>query len=500
MINTRQTYNVLVLNGGGIKGLKELIVLNFIEKRLGGDLLKHFDLIAGTSTGGIIAACLAKGMKTDEIMNLYLVHGPKIFDKRFLYKLRKPMYNDEYVNKVLNEYFGDMLFQDLKCDVLIPAYNIQSREFVFFKRNNWTKTCRVQDGVRATMSAQVYFKPHLINGVPYIDGGNGLNNPSEAALKEARKLADDREINVLNLGTGKIEKPINPNAGKLRWLLEMPDMLMTEAEQLVRSSMTYEFDNAHPNENLGKYLFCDAVVQHSSTDMDDASEKNLKNLIRDGHLSYQKVTEELTNFLAWIKKSNIVENNSDELMEAVEKKKFKVDLEKGLRAAQIARSYIGQEEIPKNQGFVNKTFQKLMMAVGFRKGDPWCGHFARLVWKEAGLYHLMVSPSSAILRKASAMDELKPFWVTEPVPGAVAVYRRYSKSKAQATGHIAIVEKVEGFSFTTIDGNTSATKLSREGTVVDDKVHESYDLDADIWRRSNGLRLMGFYLPIVEDK
>lgn len=300
----RTDYNVLVINGGGIKGLKPLIMLTALEERLGGNLLNYFDLISGTSTGGIIAACLAKGMKAKDIMDLYLVHGSKIFKKRFMYKLRKPMFDDKYVNSVLEEYFSEIAFRDLLCDVLIPSYNMQTRDFVFFKRTNFTQNFRVFDGVRATMSAQVYFKPHNINGMPYVDGGNGLNNPAGVALKEARTKANGKKINILNFGTGKLEKPLDPNMGKIKWLLNMPNILMTEAEQLVVSSLQYEFDPTLPSKasDLGTYLFCDSVIQYSSEDMEDASPKNLEALIKDGHLSYQMNTIALTEFITLIKK------------------------------------------------------------------------------------------------------------------------------------------------------------------------------------------------------
>jgi len=179
-------------------------------------------------------------------------------------------------------------------------------------------------------------------------------------------------------------------------------------------------------------------------------------------------------------------------------RKFRVDAEAGKKVVAIARGYIGQKEISGNQGFVNPTFNRKMYGVGFIKGQPWCGWFGKLSWKEGGLFFPMIVPGSAMLIEMSLNPELKPFWVNKPediLPGSMAVFARYKNGVRKSNGHIAVVEKCEDGMLHTVDGNTTGDKQSREGNVVDDK---SFDLKS-AWTRNNGLRLMGIYLPIVED-
>lgn len=302
----KSAYNVLSLNGGGIKGLKSLVQLVQIESRLGGNLLDYFDLISGTSTGGIIAAMLACGYKASDIMKLYTEHGEAIFKKRFLHKMRSQRYDDTYINNLLAFYFGEKELCELKCDVLIPAYNGTTRKFVYFKRTGSTSNWLVRDAVRATMSAQTYFKPFVKDGNMFLDGGNGLNNPSEIALKEAKRICQSGEvINLLSIGTGKVEKPIKKNQWMIGWAKDTVDMLMTESDQLTQEGVDYEYKHKSGSSNLGVYLFCDSVVTHSSVEMDDASKENIEALINDGHISYQNNSQAITEFIQEIKKSRL---------------------------------------------------------------------------------------------------------------------------------------------------------------------------------------------------
>lgn len=296
-----QNYNILVLEGGGIKGLKSLIQLQVIETKLGGNLLEYFDLIAGTSTGAIIAAMLTSGYKTKEIIELYKNEGKNIFKKRFFYKIRNPRYDDSAINNLLDYYFKEERLSDLGCEILIPAYNGTKREFVFFKKTGETCNHLVKDAVRASMSAQIYFEPWMINGDIYLDGGNGINNPSDEALDTSKIKACGKTINLLTIGTGRLEKPLEKNQNIIKWLISSVDVNMIEAAQLVNKKMKYKFDNKEEDSILGVYLYCDSLVRRSSPEMDDASDENIQNLIDDGRMSIQKNMPEVNDFLRVIK-------------------------------------------------------------------------------------------------------------------------------------------------------------------------------------------------------
>lgn len=167
------------------------------------------------------------------------------------------------------------------------------------------------------------------------------------------------------------------------------------------------------------------------------------------------------------------------------------------KIVEIAKSYIGQEEIPGNKGFKDKSFDKKMRKVGFYTGAPWCGFFAMVLYSEAGVSTKLLSASSMrLIEKATKAGN----WHTKPIPGAVAVWATFKKGDRQTTGHIAIVgddinitsvsEKgvpMSGY-FETIEGNTNASG-GREGNVVAEK-QRSFS-----WDRTDGLRLMGFVYP-----
>lgn len=172
----------------------------------------------------------------------------------------------------------------------------------------------------------------------------------------------------------------------------------------------------------------------------------------------------------------------------------------GFEAAKIARKYVGTTEIPGNQGFLNKSFEKSMRGVGFYTGAPWCGFFVKLTWHQAGLTHSFISASSAqqieSTKKGGPMEDN---WHAEPVVGAIAVWAIFRKGKRQKAGHFSLVELIEKSEddstlFRTIDGNSNSDG-SREGKEVAVRNHT---LDERIWKKTEGLRLLGFVWPTSE--
>lgn len=156
--------------------------------------------------------------------------------------------------------------------------------------------------------------------------------------------------------------------------------------------------------------------------------------------------------------------------------------------ADIAKSYIGQDEISGNKGFQDPIFEQKMKAVGFYSGAPWCGFFARLVWKEAGQLLTLISASS---RKCIELATKAGNWHNVPVPGAVVVWASFKNGKRQSTGHIGVVVAVNGDKYDTVEGNTT-DKGGREGITV---AVRNRIITADKWTTTNGLRLMGFIYP-----
>lgn len=110
-------FNILVLDGGGSKGIYSLGILYELEQKLGGTLNNHFKLIYGTSTGSIIASLLALGKSVSEIKQLYLKFIPEIMSQKG--KKNK----SEKLNELADEIYGNLGFSDFKTDVGIVALN-----------------------------------------------------------------------------------------------------------------------------------------------------------------------------------------------------------------------------------------------------------------------------------------------------------------------------------------------------------------------------------------
>jgi patatin-like phospholipase/acyl hydrolase len=220
--------NVLSIDGGGIRGIIPATILTEIEARTGKRISQLFDIIAGTSTGGILALGFVKpkehGSKEPaytgvDMIEMYEKYGNLIFPKRRLSKLGK-IFRSEYpttgLENMLETYFGDARLKDALSTVVVTSYDIENRMAFFFRSSN-AKIARIQESydfpmksvARATSAAPTYFPPAKIpKGVPsaeywnLIDGGVFANNPAMCAYVEALGVNPEAEICVVSLGTG----------------------------------------------------------------------------------------------------------------------------------------------------------------------------------------------------------------------------------------------------------------------------------------------------------
>ena len=138
---------VLAIDGGGIRGLIPALVLAEIERRTGRRTAEMFDLIAGTSTGGILACALSRRgddghpmYSAEDLSQLYISEGPKIFDRSLVKEvtsaggLLDEKYDDAGLNAALETYLGDIRLKEVLADVMLTAYDIHDR-FAFFFRS-----------------------------------------------------------------------------------------------------------------------------------------------------------------------------------------------------------------------------------------------------------------------------------------------------------------------------------------------------------------------------
>ena len=198
MADTTGEYRVLSLDGGGIKGVFAAAILADFEEALGAPLASHFDLVAGTSTGGIIALGLGLGVPASEILRFYEQHGPEIFKAgRGLFgRLSSAKYDVESLRRALVEVFADRRLGEANTRLIIPSTNLETGEVHVFKtahhqRFTHDHKCKVVDVALATAAAPTFFPLHrLLAGMPLIDGGLWANNPMGPAAVEALGVLD----------------------------------------------------------------------------------------------------------------------------------------------------------------------------------------------------------------------------------------------------------------------------------------------------------------------
>ena len=129
-------FQILSLDGGGIKGLFSAAVLTFLEDDLDIKIVDHFDLIVGTSTGGLIALGLGSGLAPKDIVEFYVTQGPNIFPSNpllFLKRYIRRKFDAGPVEDALKSCFGDKRLADSVTRLVIPSYNIGEDHVYLFK-------------------------------------------------------------------------------------------------------------------------------------------------------------------------------------------------------------------------------------------------------------------------------------------------------------------------------------------------------------------------------
>jgi len=220
-LNPTNKRRILSIDGGGILGTFPAAFLAGIEEQLDRPIGEYFDLISGTSTGGIIALGLGMGLSAADILRMYEDNGPEIFGQhgrwlqsflatklrsiRWLYRRK---YSSESLRATLSALFGDKRIGDAKHRLVIPAWNPTAQSVYIYKTPHHPRfrtdyKSRIVDAALATSAAPTYFQQHMTEeSVGLIDGGIWANNPIAVAVTEAIGIlkwpAD--EIYVLSLG------------------------------------------------------------------------------------------------------------------------------------------------------------------------------------------------------------------------------------------------------------------------------------------------------------
>ena len=289
---------VLCIDGGGIRGLIPALVLAEIERRTGRRIAEMVDLIAGTSTGGILACGLARAgadgrplYSAEELADIYIEEGPKIFHRSLLKKIVSidgwidERYDDEGLNAAIAEYLGDARLSAALTDVFVTAYDIQDRFAFFFRsaraRRDPTYDFPLAQVARATAAAPTYFEPVEVTDVggsrtyPLIDGGVYAVNPSMCAYADVvRSGRLDELALMLSLGTGAHTRAYTYDEargwGQLEWARPLIDVVFDGVAD------TIEFEAGTLMRE--RYMRLQDELSLASDDLDDASPENLQAL------------------------------------------------------------------------------------------------------------------------------------------------------------------------------------------------------------------------------
>lgn len=289
---------VLSIDGGGIRGIIPAMVVAHIERKLNKPAHELFDLLVGTSTGGILALGLSRPganrpaqFSARRVVKLYEEQGANIFEYSLWRKLRTvggildEAYSHEVLEDILGKYFAGATLADCEVPTMVTSYDIQNRRTVFLKSwhgDHQPLLCR--DAARATSAAPTYFEPKPLDtgdvASVLIDGGIFMNSPSVSAYAEARKLFPDDPIAVLSLGTGELTQPI-PFEEARTWgsalrVMSLLDCMFDGVSKAADHQMRLFLGE--------RYYRLQTSLDTASDDIDDASAENigsLKTIARD---------------------------------------------------------------------------------------------------------------------------------------------------------------------------------------------------------------------------
>lgn len=275
------------------------MLLAWLERRTGQPVSKLFDIIAGTSTGGILALGLTRpdaegrpAYSAEAMAALYEREGSRIFSRTFWHRLRSlgsigdQKYPSVGVDGVLQSFFGETRLREALTSVVIPSYEIERRVPFFFKSHaavrRATHDFPMWQVARATSAAPTYFEPARIAAErdgdywALIDGGVFANNPAACALVEARtQFPETKEYLVCSLGTGALTRRIAYDDarhwGVARWAKPVLDIVLDSVSETV----DYQLGQLLP---ASSYYRFQTSLQRGSEQMDETGANHIRGL------------------------------------------------------------------------------------------------------------------------------------------------------------------------------------------------------------------------------
>lgn len=298
-------FKILSIDGGGIRGIIPARILTEIECQTGTPIYRMFDLITGTSTGGILALGLTcpdpdgqqPAHKAEDLLNMYLERGQEIFTPARFPRLRRiaNYYSAKYsatgLERVLQCCFKDARLKDALTEVLIPTYEIERRWAFFFKSRKAKMAAKfdylMRDVARATSAAPTYFPPHRIftddisQRFVWVDGGVFANNPTLCGYVDAKKNHGDKtdQMYVLSLGTGEhttsLQFEETRGWGQIGWAQSVIDISLDG----ISGTVDYQMHELARRDDSLTYQRLQTRLDKGNDTLDDASPRNTRNLL-----------------------------------------------------------------------------------------------------------------------------------------------------------------------------------------------------------------------------
>lgn len=273
---------ILSLDGGGIRGAATAEFLRLLDMEINGSLRDNFDLFAGTSTGGILAAAIGvENMSGKQLAELYNHENGKIIFPQSFWDRRvpiqgRPKYDGVGKRSILCHHFFNA-FCAAKKPTMVTTYDVENRQAHIIK--SWTVNSSVwtSEAVDATSAAPTFFPTVNVDGRWLIDGGVIANNPTMLAYAEAKAMWPDAEIKILSIGTGSCTRPIpgeeSRGYGAIEWMRHDLMGIITDESVVHQQAQTILDEN---------YLRVNSELTEADDDMDNVSSGNIENLKRLG--------------------------------------------------------------------------------------------------------------------------------------------------------------------------------------------------------------------------
>ncbi len=284
-------FRILSLDGGGIKGTFTASFLAELESMTKTPIHKYFDLITGTSTGGIIAIALGLGIPASEILDFYVKKGPEIFpaigikkkSQHFLRWMFRTKYGQKSLLNAIGSVTGNRKLGDSKVRLVIPSFNAVNGNVQLFKTSHHPRLRRdylrpAVEVALATSAAPTYF-PAFIgeDGLACIDGGIWSNCPAAVGVIEAISVLgqDLKDVHVLSIGTTDVPYHVSEarrqKGGVLRWGLFSKDFIGLLMQAQMRASIAQAKVMLNYDEEPHRFHRIDEVTNPSRFSLDSVS-------------------------------------------------------------------------------------------------------------------------------------------------------------------------------------------------------------------------------------